>query len=548
MDKEALIFYQIYPKSFYDASHDGIGDIQGIIKKIPYLKSLGINAIWLSPVYASPMKDNGYDISDYYEINSIFGTKEDLKMLILKLHEANILLIMDLVINHTSSEHHWFKESKKSLDNPYRDFYIWKKGKNDGLKPPNNWTAFFTGPAWSQTEETDEYYLHTFSKDQPDLNWDNEQVYQTIKTMITYYLDLGVDGFRMDVINLIGKDSQFKKGRMRIAIKGIEHYLSHPKSHRILKRLHEDVFSHYDMVTIGECVFVSKDDALKYIAPSRKELDMVFHFDHMAVDNFYKWFIFKFKAHKLKKVLYNWQTALNDKGLNAIYLENHDQPRSLSRFGSEAYHFESGSMLATLIFTLKGIPFIYQGQELGMTNVRFESLDDYRDVETLNVYKLGRKTLKFTHKRMMKKIYKMSRDNARTPLQWNKEPHAGFTDATPWIKVNPNYETLNIETALKDESSLLNFYKQLIALRKKESLLTYGSFRFLKSKKNVYHYERYNDQETLTIILNHQTKTIAYDLDSHIFEGNILLHNYKDLDNTHLRPYEAIIIRTKKTS
>ncbi len=543
MDKEALIFYQIYPKSFYDTNGDGIGDIQGIIEKIPYLVNLGINAVWLSPIYLSPMKDNGYDISDYYKVHPMFGSMDDLKTLIEKLHEANILLIMDLVINHTSSEHPWFLESKQSLDNPKRDFYLWKKGLKNGRKPPNNWTAFFTGSAWSKTKETDEYYLHIFSQDQPDLNWDNETVYQTIKTMIKYYLELGVDGFRMDEINLIGKDSQFKNGRMRIALKGIEHYLSHPKSHRILRRLHEDLFSHYDMVTIGECVFVSKDDALNYIAPKRKELDMVFHFDHMGVDNFYKWFIKKFKAYKLKKVLYDWQEAIGSQGLNAIYLENHDQPRSISRFGDEHYHFESGSLLATLIFTLKGIPFIYQGQELGMTNVRFDSLDDYRDVETKNVYILGRKTFKFTHKRMMKKIHKMSRDNARTPVQWDSTPNAGFSTHTPWINLNSNFKTLNIKDALKNQNSLLNYYKALIALRKQEPSLIYGAFKKIPSKKNVYHYERSYNGKTLIIILNHQNKTINYNLNQSLTQGKTLLSNYQDGKENQLRPFEAVIIK-----
>ncbi|MCK5732285.1 MAG: alpha-glucosidase, partial [Tenericutes bacterium] len=413
--KEEFI-YQIYPRSFYDSNNDGIGDIKGIIKKIPYLKELGIGIVWLSPVYKSPMEDNGYDISDYLDIAEEFGTLADIKTLIKELHKAKIKLVMDLVVNHSSNEHEWFKKSIKRLGK-YTDYYHWEKKKV-------NWSGFFGGEAWSYNEERKEYYLHLFAKGQPDLNWDNPDVRDEVKKIIKFWLDMGVDGFRCDVINLIAKNNKHPNGKPRLILKGREHYLNHPNLHKYLHEIYRDVLSKYDCFTVGETVFVNPEVASLLTAPNRKELSMVFQFEHMAADNYYvKWFMKKFKPINLKKPLSKWQNKLNGKGWNTLYLENHDQSRSIDRFGSLAYHYESATMLATMLYFQQGTPFIYQGQEIGMINVSYENLNDYKDIETHNIYTTGRKLL-MSHKRMMKKIKMMSRDNARTPMQWNDSKHA----------------------------------------------------------------------------------------------------------------------------
>lgn len=533
--KEGVV-YQIYPRSFYDSNNDGIGDIQGIIKKIPYLKELGVNIIWLSPVYKSPMDDNGYDISDYQAINEEFGTLDDIDELIQALHEAEMKLVMDLVINHTSSEHPWFKKSEKG-EEKYKDFYHWEKKKR-------NWTAFFGGEAWTYSEQRGKYYLHLFAKTQPDLNWENPLVREEIKKMIKFWLDKGVDGFRCDVINLLAKPNDHPNGCfLKPILRGSNHYLKNPKIHDYLHELYEDVFKHYDCFTVGETVFVDPKKAKDLIDPKREELTMLFQFDHMAADNFFvKWFMRKFKPFRLKKALSKWQNELD--GWNTLYLENHDQSRSVSRFGSEEFHYQSATLLATILYFQQGTPFIYQGQEIGMLNAAFPNLDDYQDIETHNIYKLGRK-IGFSHQRMMNKIKKMSRDNARTPMQWNKEAYAGFSNTDPWIKVNPNYSEINVLEDKEKDKSIFNYYQKIIALRKKYPVITYGDYQDIDFKnKYLYVYKRELDGSELYVIANHSDKPRRIKPYGFLNE-ELLLSNYDDLDSQMFKPYEARVYLKK---
>ncbi len=534
--KEEFV-YQIYPRSFYDSNNDGIGDIKGIIEKIPYLKELGIGIIWLSPVYKSPMEDNGYDISDYLDIAEEFGTLSDIKLLIKELHKAKIKLVMDLVVNHTSSEHLWFKKSIKK-QGKYKDYYHWEKEKV-------NWTSFFGGEAWSFNGEREEYYLHLFAKGQPDLNWDNPDVRDEVKNIIKFWLDKGVDGFRCDVINLIAKNNKHPNGKPSLILKGKEHYLSHPNLHKYLHEIYRDVLSKYDCFTVGETVFVNPEVASLLTAPSRKELSMVFQFDHMAADNHYvKWFMKKFKPINLKKSLSKWQNKLNGKGWNTLYLENHDQSRSINRFGSLEYHYESATMLATMLYFQQGTPFIYQGQEIGMTNVSYEHLDDYQDIETHNIYAMGRKLL-MSHKRMMKKIKMMSRDNARTPMQWNNSKHAGFSTHKPWIKTNPNYKNINVQKSIDDENSIFQYYREVISLRKKHPIIVYGAYQDIDFRnKKLYSYRRYNNTEELVVLCNFSDKEYSLKQNKHLNYA-LILSNYKDNNALLLKPYEARVYLKK---
>ncbi len=534
--KEGFV-YQIYPRSFYDHNNDGIGDLQGIIKKIPYLKDLGVSIIWLSPVYKSPMEDNGYDISDYRDIAEDFGKLADMKLLIKELHKAKIKLVMDLVVNHTSNEHEWFKKSCKR-EGKYTDYYHWEDKKI-------NWSSFFGGEAWTYNEERGQYYLHLFAKGQPDLNWDNKNVRDEVKAIIKYWLDLGVNGFRCDVINIIAKDNSHPRGKFSFILRGKEHYLSHPNLHKYLHEINRDVLSKYDCFTVGETAFVSPEDAVLLTSPKRKELDMVFQFDHMAADNHYvKWFMKKFKPMNLKKPLSKWQNQLNGKGWNTLYLENHDQSRSINRFGSLDHRYESATMLATMLYFQQGTPFIYQGQEIGMTNVSFEKLNDYKDIETHNIYKLGRKLL-MSHKRMMKKIKMMSRDNARTPMQWSSETHAGFSKQSPWIKVNPNYKDINVKESKANPDSIYNYYKKIIALRKQFDVISYGNYKDIAFRnKKLYSYRRCTSKEELVIICNFTDK--AYELKKNNYDDyKLILCNYKKSIKLTLEPYESRVYYKK---
>lgn len=533
------VVYQIYPRSFQDSNADGIGDINGIIERIPYLKELGVSIVWLSPVYESPNDDNGYDISNYRDILGDFGTLDEMMNLIEKLHESSIKLVMDLVVNHTSDEHPWFQQSRQKI-HPYENYYHWEETEK-------NWTAFFGGKAWTYDDVREQYYLHLFSKKQPDLNWNNPEVRREVKEIMTFWLDRGIDGFRCDVINLIAKEEGLPNGKPALILRGKEHYLNHPKVHGYLKELRDDVLSKYDCFTVGETVFVTPKTALGYIDEDIRELDMLFQFDHMAADNYYvKWFMRKFKPINLKKPLSKWQIGLAGRGWNSLYLENHDQPRSLSRFGNMDYRYESATMLATMIYFQQGTPFIYQGQEIGMSNVSFEELDDYRDIETKNIYKLGRK-LGLTHKRMMKKIKMMSRDNARTPMQWNNTENAGFTQGTPWIKVNPNYEEINVEDNLKDPSSIFHYFQKIISLRKEHPIIVYGDYKDIEfHHKRLYAYSRTLDKQKLIIICNFSNELCPIRHIESISEYECILHNYEAYDEPmQLQPYEARVYLKK---
>ncbi len=529
--------YQIYPRSFKDSNNDGIGDIPGIIEKVPYLVDLGVDIVWLSPVYKSPMDDNGYDISDYRDIHYEYGTMQDMKKLIKTLHRHKIKLVMDLVINHTSSEHEWFKKSVKR-EGKYTDYYHWEDN-------PRNWTGFFGEKAWTYNEERGQYYLHLFAKSQPDLNWDNKDVRDDIHDMITFWLDLGVDGFRCDVINLIAKDNRHPNGRPRLLLTGREYYLTYPNVHKYLHELNTKVFSKYDCFTVGETALVDVNDAVLLTSPKRKELDMVFQFDHMGADSYLvKWFLKKFRPMNLKKPLSKWQNKVNNKGWNTLYLENHDQPRSINRFGSLDYRYESATMLATMIYFQQGTPFIYQGQEIGMSNISFEHIEEYQDIESHNIYKLFKK-LGFTNRRIMKKIKYMSRDNARTPMQWDDSMNAGFSDVDPWIQVNENYPDINVSSQLSDQQSIISYYKKIIKLRKQYPVIVNGRYMDLEYRNpNIYAYKRFNKTYEMIVVCNATKKPYKMHK-AYMPVKNLLLSNYTDHDPLILKPFEARVYLKK---
>ena len=505
--KEGVV-YQIYPRSFKDSNNDGIGDLQGIISKLDYIKNLGIDIIWLSPIYLSPLDDNGYDISDYYAIHPDYGTIEDFKELLNETHKRGMKLIMDLVVNHTSDEHEWFKQSRKSKDNEYRDYYIWRDGK--GKKNPNNWKSFFGGDAWKYDEKTDQYYLHLFSPKQPDLNWENPKVREEIKKILKYWLDMGVDGFRCDVINVLSKTEGLPNGKFDLLLTGKEKYLNGPHIYEYLQELNDDVLSKYDIFTVGEGCFITTKDAIRYEAGPKPLLNMMFMFDHMNCDSvLVKWFVKKFKPRNLKKALSKWQYEVNGKGWNTLYFENHDQPRSVSRFGDEANREKSAKMLATFLFFMQGTPFVYQGQEIGMTNPHFKNLDDYEDVETKNIYQIGRKSFHFSHQNLMEKIEYMSRDNARTMMQWDDSSNGGFSNHLPWYKVNPNYQEINVKKDLDNPNSIYNYYQQIFSLRKKYPIIVYGDYQeYYKNSNKVVCYERKYNGESLVVICNYTNKDL----------------------------------------
>lgn len=554
--------YQIYPRSFCDSNGDGIGDIPGIISKLDYLANLGIGIIWLSPVYKSPNDDNGYDISDYTDIQPDFGTMEDMKTLLSEAHKRDIKIIMDLVINHTSDEHNWFIESKKSKDNPYRNYYIWRPGKPNPKGgrplPPNNWTSFFTGSVWQWDETTEEYYLHLFSKKQPDLNYKNRAVIEEVKKILHFWFKLGIDGFRCDVINVIGKSS-LDDGKKRIALTGLEHYLSQKDCHNVLQELNKEVFSKYDVFTVGETVLVDPDMANDLRDPERKELDMIFAFEHMDTDTINnKWFRIPFNQKKFINCLCKWQDTVD---WNANYFENHDQPRAVSHFGNDIkYREESAKMISTLLFTLRGTPYVYEGQELGMTNFDYTSMNELQDIESHNVWKMA-KDLHFPKAIRWSMIKKSSRDNARTPMQWTSGANAGFSTGKPWLRPNKNYVNVNAEKEVAEKDSIFNFYKNLISLRKKHNVFVYGDFSRISVKAPVFAFMReLNSENTenveinnnssfsrLITVINYSKKTrkIPKVLIEHIQNGTILSTNYKrtNIDElTELLPYESFII------
>lgn len=549
--KEAVV-YQIYPRSFMDSNGDGIGDIRGIISKLDYLKDLGVDIIWLSPVYQSPNDDNGYDISDYRHINGEFGTMDDWERLLQGIHDRGMKLMMDLVVNHSSDEHTWFIESRKSKDNPYRDYYIWQPGKN-GLEP-NNWTSFFSGSAWEYDKNTDEYFLHLFSKKQPDLNWENPKLRSEVYDMMNFWLNKGVDGFRMDVINCISKAQGLPSvGEDRYAWGG-EHFMNGPRIHEFLQEMYREVLSR-GAITVGEMPGASVEQAKLYTGEERNELQMVFQFEHMDVDSGPggKWDVRPWKLEDLRSIMHKWQVGLADYGWNSLYLNNHDQPRMVSRFGDDGqYRKQSAKMLATLLHTLKGTPYIFQGEELGMTNVKFNSIDHYRDIETLNMYHEYTNERGIPADQVLNSIYTKGRDNARTPMQWDNSLNGGFTEGTPWLQSNPNYTEINADEAMADSDSIINYYKKLIRLRKENEIIVYGKYDLILENHNrIYAYTRTLDKEVWLTILNFFGKDVVFELPQHLRHDSrqLKIANYDDIDERVeidqilLRPYEARVYK-----
>lgn len=550
--KESVV-YQIYPRSFKDSNGDGVGDLQGIAEKLDYLKELGVDIIWLSPVYKSPNDDNGYDVSDYQDIMDEFGTMTDWEHLIQEMHDREMKLMMDLVVNHSSDEHHWFLEAKKSKDNPYRNYYIWRKGK-DG-KEPTNWESFFSGSAWEYDETTDEYFLHLFSKKQPDLNWENPKLRKEVYDMMNWWINKGVDGFRMDVINLISKagfqDARNMEGKKYAS--GAEYFFNGPKIHEYLQEMNKEVLSR-GVVTVGETPGVDVEQAKLYTGSNRNELNMVFQFEHVDLDSGPggKWDLRPLNLKDLRDNFTKWQKGLEGEGWNSLYLNNHDQPRMVSRFGNDGkYREESAKMLATFLHTLQGTPYIYQGEEIGMTNVRFNSIEEYKDIETLNMYKEKVKENNEDEVKVMESIYVKGRDNARTPVQWNASDHAGFTTGTPWIAVNPNYKEVNVEQAVADPDSIFHYYKKLIKLRKENEVIVYGTYDvLLDDHEQIYAYTRTLKKEKLLVILNFSDHRPEFKLPEDMIcrDVEVLISNYEqaeepDVSSIKLRPYEAVVYK-----
>jgi len=548
--KDAVI-YQIYPRSFKDSNGDGIGDIRGIISKLDYLKDLGIDAVWLSPIYKSPNDDNGYDISDYRDIMPEFGTMEDFREMLDGLHKRGIRLIMDLVVNHTSDEHPWFIESKKSKDNPYRDYYIWAEGKGrNGRKRPNNWTSRFVGPAWEYDETTEEFYLHLFSKKQPDLNWDNPKVRQEVIDICNFWFELGVDGFRCDVITYISKDKRLLNGKFNIALIGDEHFVLGPKYHEYINEVNRKSWSLYDSMIVGEAIGIKFEDAPSVIDERKNELDTIFNFEHMETDMYMQFLPHKFKLSKFKKVMSKWQ-SLPETCWNSLYLENHDQPRTLPRFVKDLrYRKEGAKMLAVMLLMQKGTPYIYQGQEIGMTNCDFRD-DEYIDIMAKKIFSIGKKFPPF--KPIARYAMKRrARDHARTPMQWSIGENAGFSSHTPWMKVNPNYRDINVEESISDSDSIYNFYKELLKFRKSNEIIINGTYReFYPESDDLYIYERDLNGDKLFIITNFRNYNVDFGLPEELefTQSKLKISNYKDADrelkDTVLRPYEARVYRIK---
>ena len=528
---QKAVVYQIYPRSFYDSNGDGIGDINGIREKLPYLAKLGIGVIWLSPVYCSPNDDNGYDISDYYDISPDFGTLDDMKALIEEADNFSIKIIMDLVVNHTSDEHAWFIEAKSSKDSKYRDYYIWRSG--DENTPPNDLKSCFGGSAWEYDAKTGEYYLHFFSKKQPDLNWENPQMRRDIWKMMNFWIDLGIGGFRMDVIDLIGKNPDLK-----IKENG-------PKLHDYIQEMYRNTLAGKNLLTVGECWGATPEIAKLFSAQKRHELSMVFQFEHIMLDQNGgdKWNLKPLNLLDLKRVFTKWQTQLANEGWNSLFWNNHDLPRIVSRWGDDGkYRVQSAKMLAILLHGMKGTPYIYQGEEIGMTNIEFNTIDDFADIEAVNMYK-ERIAAGCDRESVLRSLRAKARDNARTPMQWNNSENAGFTQSKPWYRVNPNYSQINVENALADENSVFYCYQKLIKLRRENPIMVYGDYALLlPDDENIYAYTRTYQDKTWLVICNFYKNSVEFSLNG---TGKVLISNYEnsctDLKNGRLRPYEAVI-------
>lgn len=548
------VVYQIYPRSFKDSNGDGFGDLQGIIEKLPYLQNLGIDVIWLSPVFDSPQDDNGYDISDYRKIYAGFGSNEDMDELIQKAHEHGIKIVLDLVVNHTSDEHAWFVESRKSKDSKYSDYYIWKDPKADGSEP-NNWGSSFCGSAWEYDEERGQYYLHFYSRKQPDLNWENETVRKEIYDLMKFWMDKGADGWRMDVIASISKDQSFPdypKTDDRKYYTG-KYHSNGPRLHEFIHEMNREVLSKYDCMTVGEAPGSTPEVARLFTDPEREELNMIFTFEHMNIDRIpgsvnRKWELKPFDLRDLKRVMSEWQNKLYNKGWNALYFENHDQPRVISRWGNDTtYREECAKAYATVLHGMQGTPYVYQGEELGMTNVPFTSIDQFRDLDSINAYReLVEEQHVFTAEEMMRYLCRKSRDNARTPFQWDDSAYAGFSTVEPWIMVNPNYKEINAKKQVDDPESVFNYYRKLIALRKEKEIIVYGTYDLLlPESEEIYMYTRTLGEEKLLVVCNFSEKEVAIEIPEEFRKGSYLIANYPEgeiKEQMTIRPYEAFVL------
>ncbi len=543
-----MVVYQIWPRSFKDSNGDGIGDLEGIYEKLDYVKSIGIDAIWFSPLFKSPNADYGYDIADYMDINPEYGDMETFKKVLAGCHDRGMRVFMDLVVNHTSTEHHWFKEACKSVDNPYHDYYIWRKGKGkNGKKPPNNWLSTFEGGAWEYVPEVDEYYLHVFTKGQPDLNMDNPKVREEVKNVMKFWLDMGVDGFREDVITYISKREGLPNAIPIPVAAGMEHYNCGPHLYEYLKEFHDDVLSKYDCFTVGEGPLITPEKVLRFVTEDDTQvLKTMFSFDHLEADCFMTdWIKTPFSLKKMKKCYQKWYDAMNGKAWHTLYLENHDHPRIVDRYGSLKYRIESAKMLATMCYLQKGTPFIYQGQEIGMTNIELHSIDEFKDMMTFNnektFAKLGIKGEKF-----LKMANAGSRENSRTPVQWDDSAYAGFSTVEPWFNLNPNYKEINVAQAEADENSILNYYRKLLKFRKEHEVAIYGDFKqYYENSDKLFVYERNLDGEKILVVCSFSEKTVNFEAPAGIdlSKGELVLSNYRLNPVTHnsfvTRPYEA---------
>ena len=535
--KESVI-YQIYPRSFKDSNGDGVGDLRGIIEKLDYLKDLGIDVLWLSPIFKSPNDDNGYDVSDYRNIMDEFGTMADFEALLAGAHERGLKLILDLVPNHSSDEHAWFQESRKSKDNPYRDYYIWRP------KPPSNWVSFFSGSAWEYDQVTGEYYLHLFSKKQPDLNWENPKVRKEIYGVMHYWFRKGVDGFRIDVLPFISKRLEFPDidpDQFDKAV--VEVYANGPRLHEFLREMNREVSSQYDVMTMGEGIGVKPHNALDYVGDDRDELNMLYHFDHVTIN--YgpggKYDPIPWQLSTFKQIFIDWDEAVKDRGWINITLDNHDFPRMVSRFGNDGpYRKEAAKLLATLLLTLRGSPCIYQGSEIGMTNVAFQTLEEYDDVEVVNLYQEWKEQGRDTAP-LLEAVQRQGRDNARTPFHWDDSPHAGFTVGTPWLQLNPNYPGINVAEALADPESIFYYYQDLLAFRKRNKTFVYGSFKvFLPDSEEIFAYRRWDEEGDFIVILNFSDRIVPVH-NSIVLEAYEVVRSNYSLDGGDLQPWEARI-------
>lgn len=546
-----LTGYQIYPRSFKDSNGDGIGDLGGVIEKLDYLKELGIDLIWICPFYKSPNDDNGYDISDYQDISKEFGNMKDVDKLLVETHKRGMKLIIDLVINHTSDEHPWFIESRENKNNPKRDWYIWKEGKKG--KEPNNWESIFKGSAWELDKKTKEYYLHLFSKKQPDLNWENKEMRQAIYKMINWWLDKGIDGFRVDAISHIKKEDGFPdmpNPKKEKYVESFDMHMNRPGIQKYLKELKKETFDKYNIVTVGEANGVEADNASQWVGEKDGKFNMIFQFEHLNLWDYEK--ELKFSARNYKRILNKWQVALDKDGWNALFVENHDITRSVSRWGNDnKYWLESAKSLGVAYFLQKGTPFIYQGQEIGMTNIKFKDLTEVNDIRSRNEAKEKLES-GMSMEKVLDYLNNTSRDNSRTPMQWNNKKNAGFTTGNPWLKINENYKEINVESQMKDEDSIYNFYKDLIKLRKNSKTLIYGKFNLiLKNIEDIFAYSRILEDEEYLIISNLSEKIKKIKIKEYEDKDKeLLVSNYKESDHflgrMVLKPYECLVYKINK--